>query len=68
VPGDKVGLLHAKIAVADGHDLLITSAAFTEYAMISSMGMGLLVHGGDQPTQVEAPLLRSAKQGVSQAV
>jgi phosphatidylserine/phosphatidylglycerophosphate/cardiolipin synthase-like enzyme len=67
-PEGKHGSLHAKIAVADGRDLLISSANLTEYAMTLNMEMGLRVRGGDQPAQVEAHLMRLVEQGVFQMV
>lgn len=67
-PEGKHGSLHAKIAVADGQHMLISSANLTEYAMTLNMEMGLLVRGGDQPAQVEAHLLRLVEQQVFQLV
>jgi len=67
-PEGKHGSLHAKIAVADGRDLLISSANLTEYAMTLNIEMGLLVRGGDRPAQVEAHLLRLVEQGAFQPV
>jgi phosphatidylserine/phosphatidylglycerophosphate/cardiolipin synthase-like enzyme len=51
--GGKHGSLHVKCAVADGRDLLISSANLTEYAMTMNMEMGVFVRGGLLPTQVE---------------
>ena len=67
-PEGKHGSLHTKTAVADGRDLLISSANPTEYAMTLTTEMGLLVPGGDQPAQVEAHLLRLVELGVFQGV
>jgi phosphatidylserine/phosphatidylglycerophosphate/cardiolipin synthase-like enzyme len=67
-PEGRHGSLHAKIAVADGREMLISSANLTEYAMTLNMEMGLLVRGGDLPAQVEAHLVRLVEQGVFQAV
>ena len=67
-PEGKHGSLHAKIAVADRRDLLISSANLTEYAMTLNMEMGLLVRGGERPAQVEAHLVRLVEQGVFQLV
>lgn len=49
----KSGIIHAKAAVADGKVLFISSANLTEYAMNLNMEMGVLIHGGDLPLQVE---------------
>ena len=62
------GSLHAKIALADGRTMLISSANLTEYAMTLNMEMGILVHGGALPAQVEAHLVRLVEQGVFQLV
>lgn len=60
------GSLHAKIAVADGQTMLISSANLAEYAMTLNMEMGLLVRGGVLPVQVETHLQRLVDQGVFQ--
>jgi phosphatidylserine/phosphatidylglycerophosphate/cardiolipin synthase-like enzyme len=62
------GSLHAKIAVADGQTMLISSANLTEYAMTLNMEMGLLVRGGPLPAQVETHLEQLVGQGVFQSV
>jgi cardiolipin synthase len=46
------GALHAKCAVADDDTLLVSSANFTEHAMELNMELGLLIRGGDLPSQV----------------
>lgn len=46
-PKDKAGRhgsLHMKVAIADRHQLFITSANLTNYALSLNMEMGLLVH------------------------
>jgi phosphatidylserine/phosphatidylglycerophosphate/cardiolipin synthase-like enzyme len=58
------GSLHAKIALADGQTMLMSSANLTEYAMTLNMEMGLLVHGGALPGQVERHLVRLVEQEV----
>ena len=58
------GSLHAKVALADGKTMLVSSANLTEYAMTLNMEMGLLVHGGPLPAQMEAHLRRLAEEGV----
>ena len=47
------GVLHAKAAVADERQLLVSSANLTEYAMTLNIELGLLVTGGDLPGRVE---------------
>jgi phosphatidylserine/phosphatidylglycerophosphate/cardiolipin synthase-like enzyme len=64
----KFGSLHAKIALADGRVMLISSANLTGYAMTLNMEMGVLVRGGTAPPQVEQHLLRLVEQGVFQRV
>ena len=49
----KIGILHIKCAVADGHRMFLSSANFTEYAFTINMELGLLVTGGKLPGQVE---------------
>jgi phosphatidylserine/phosphatidylglycerophosphate/cardiolipin synthase-like enzyme len=49
----KIGILHVKCAVADGHQMFLSSANFTEYAFTINMELGLLVTGGKLPQQVE---------------
>jgi phosphatidylserine/phosphatidylglycerophosphate/cardiolipin synthase-like enzyme len=49
----KIGILHVKCAVADGHRMFVSSANFTDYAFTINMELGLLVTGGKLPGQVE---------------
>ena len=49
----KIGILHVKCAVADGHRMFLSSANFTEYAFTINMELGVLVTGGKLPGQVE---------------
>lgn len=49
----KIGILHVKCAVADGHRMFLSSANFTEYAFTINMELGILVTGGKLPRQVE---------------
>jgi phosphatidylserine/phosphatidylglycerophosphate/cardiolipin synthase-like enzyme len=51
-PEGKTGSLHAKLGVADGNCLYLSSANLTEYAMNINMEMGVLIQGGDLPAQV----------------
>ena len=43
----RLGSLPAKVAVADGATLLISSANFTEYAMTLNMELGVLIRGSE---------------------
>jgi phosphatidylserine/phosphatidylglycerophosphate/cardiolipin synthase-like enzyme len=52
VRGDQ-GILHAKTVVSDDHQLFVSSANLTEYAMSINIELGLLVRGGELPGQVE---------------
>ncbi len=62
------GSLHAKVALADATSMLVSSANLTGYAMTLNMEMGLLVHGGALPAQVEAHLERLVERGVFELV
>jgi phosphatidylserine/phosphatidylglycerophosphate/cardiolipin synthase-like enzyme len=59
----KIGILHVKCAVADGHRMFLSSANFTEYAFTINMELGLLVTGGDLPAQVERHFERLIESG-----
>lgn len=50
----KIGILHVKCAVADGHRMFLSSANLTEYAFTINMELGLLVTGGNLPGRVES--------------
>lgn len=52
-PEGKVGSLHAKIGVADGTHLYLSSANLTDYAMNINMEMGVLVRDKDLPQRIE---------------
>jgi len=52
-PEGKIGSLHAKIGVADGDHLYLSSANLTDYAMNINMEMGVLIHGGELPVRIE---------------
>ena len=45
--------LHAKCAVSDARQLLVSSANLTEFALTLNMELGLLVKGGDTPLRVQ---------------
>ena len=59
----KIGILHVKCAVADGHRMFLSSANFTEYAFTINMELGLLVTGGKLPGQVERHFDRLIRSG-----
>jgi phosphatidylserine/phosphatidylglycerophosphate/cardiolipin synthase-like enzyme len=60
----KHGSLHAKVAVADGATLLVSSANLTEYAMTLNMELGVLVRGGELPAKVEAHFAKLIEQDI----
>lgn len=60
----KYGSLHAKIALADGRVLLLSSANLTGYALTLNMEMGILIKGGVAPRQVEEHLRRLVEENV----
>ena len=59
----KIGILHVKCAVADGHRMFLSSANFTEYAFTINMELGLLMTGGKLPGQVERHFERMIEGG-----
>ncbi|CAG0989962.1 Cardiolipin synthase B [Anaerolineae bacterium] len=63
-PDGRHGSLHAKVAVADGKTLLISSANLTEYAMTLNMELGVLIRGGELPAKVEAHFAKLIEQGI----
>ena len=48
------GILHVKCVVADGDVLFLSSANLTVYAFTTNMELGVLMHGGRMPKQIEA--------------
>lgn len=52
-PDGKIGSLHAKIGVADGNHLYLSSANLTDYAMNINMEMGVLIHDDELPGRIE---------------
>jgi phosphatidylserine/phosphatidylglycerophosphate/cardiolipin synthase-like enzyme len=60
----KLGILHVKCAVADGHRMFLSSANLTEYAFTINMELGLLVTGGKLPGQVERHFERLVAAGM----
>lgn len=62
------GSLHAKVAVADGRVMLVSSANLTEYALTLNMELGVLIHGGPAPGRVAEHLTRLVEQGTFRRV
>jgi phosphatidylserine/phosphatidylglycerophosphate/cardiolipin synthase-like enzyme len=62
------GSLHAKVAIADGGVMLISSANLTEYAMTLNMELGVLIHGGPAPERVAEHLGRLVELGTFRRV
>jgi phosphatidylserine/phosphatidylglycerophosphate/cardiolipin synthase-like enzyme len=63
-PAGKFGSLHAKVAIADGRAMFISSANLTEYAMTLNMELGVLVRGGELPKQVEEHFRTLIENGI----
>jgi phosphatidylserine/phosphatidylglycerophosphate/cardiolipin synthase-like enzyme len=57
------GSLHAKCAAADGELLFVSSANFTEHALLLNMEMGVLIRGGGIPAQVRDHFRRLVDRG-----
>ena len=57
------GSLHAKVAIADGRVMLISSANLTEYAMTLNMELGVMINGGPSPERVAEHLGRLVEMG-----
>ncbi len=49
----KLGILHVKCVVVDGNQLFLSSANLTKYAFSLNMELGVLIHGGRGPRQIE---------------
>jgi phosphatidylserine/phosphatidylglycerophosphate/cardiolipin synthase-like enzyme len=64
LPDGRHGSLHAKVAVADGHCLLLSSANLTEYAMTLNMELGVMIEGDELPGQVEQHFERLIEMGI----
>ncbi len=62
------GSLHAKVAIADGHTMLVSSANLTEYAMTLNMEVGVMINGGTSPERVAEHLGRLVEQGTFRRV
>ena len=53
-PSGSHGSLHAKCAIADGRQLLVSSANLTEHALSVNIELGVLVSGGPLPARAES--------------
>lgn len=62
------GSLHAKVAIADGRVMLVSSANLTEYAMTLNMELGVMVNGGPVPERVAEHLGRLVELGTFRKV
>ena len=60
----KYGSLHAKVAIADGKTMFLSSANLTDYAMNLNMELGVVIHGSSLPAQVEKHFQELLAQGV----
>jgi phosphatidylserine/phosphatidylglycerophosphate/cardiolipin synthase-like enzyme len=60
---NKIGILHVKCAVADGRQMFLSSANFTEYAFTINMELGVLVTGGKGPGRVQEHFARLVAAG-----
>jgi cardiolipin synthase len=58
------GVLHAKCALADEHLLLVSSANLTEAALGLNMELGVLIDGGELPSQVGRHFAELVQRGV----
>ncbi len=56
--------MHAKLAVADGHTLLVTSANLTQAGIGKNIEAGLLVRGGPAPTRAAEHIRELQSSGV----
>lgn len=53
-PAGQRGSLHAKCAVADASQLLISSANLTEHAFNLNIELGVLIRGGELPRRADS--------------
>lgn len=60
----KPGVLHVKCAVVDGEHLLVSSANMTGHALSINMELGLCMHGGSKPAEVEEHFYSLVSDGV----
>ena len=62
------GTLHAKFAVADRRQLLVSSANLTEFAFTLNIELGVLLTGGTGPAEVAGQVDQMIRLGVFQRV
>lgn len=62
------GTLHAKFAVADRRQLLVSSANLTEFAFNLNIELGVLLTGGTGPAEVAGQVDQMIRLGVFQRV
>jgi phosphatidylserine/phosphatidylglycerophosphate/cardiolipin synthase-like enzyme len=60
------GTLHAKFAVADRQQLLVSSANLTEYAFALNMELGVLITGGNAPEEAAEHVDELIRLGILQ--
>jgi phosphatidylserine/phosphatidylglycerophosphate/cardiolipin synthase-like enzyme len=66
--GGEHGSLHAKCAVADSSQLLVSSANLTEHAFTLNMELGVLIKGGLLPGRVDSYFDALIGRGTLQSV
>ncbi|HZQ05969.1 MAG TPA: DISARM system phospholipase D-like protein DrmC [Anaerolineae bacterium] len=59
----KFGSLHAKVAIADGKTMFLSSANLTDYAMNLNMELGVVIRGSALPALVEKHFQELKGQG-----
>jgi len=64
----RVGLMHAKAAVADGRIAFLSSANLTEAALERNMELGVLIRGGSLPAAIDRLIDVLLEAGELQAV
>ena len=62
------GALHAKCVLVDSHQLFISSANMTDFALTLNIELGVLLRGGDAPRQVERNLSELIRIGTLREV
>ena len=65
--GSAVAAMHAKVALADDHTMLVTSANLTDNAMRLNMELGLHIRGGPLPVALNDHFHRLLHDGVIQS-
>src|SRR5271157_927536 len=59
----KLGILHVKCVVGDGRLLFLSSANLTKYAFSLNMELGVLITGGEAPSQIEQVFDEMIREG-----